>query len=604
MRLRIANIRRSTLAGLVAVGLALLVLAPAASASGGYSLLEWWGPNGSGDASLGPHIEAVAVDPGGDVYVADKLANQIKVFTRAGTFLRAWGTTGSGPGQLEEPSAIALAPDGSVYVGDADGVQRFSGEGAYVASLSAAGGLRGVGGLAVGGDGTVYASDPSGGDVVRFSSTGAELGAFGAGVLATPLGVAVAPDGSVVVASAGNGRIVRFSADGASVLGSFAAGQPYGVAVDPAGTILAAEPSAGRIETFTADGLPQGGFGDSGSGGTSLNVPRGLATDCRGSAYVADNSNNRIHVFGDPSLPPPPCVAPPPPPPPVIVVEAAKIEPTLGVTALAQLVSGTVTVKFPGDKAPKPLGSTPILVPMGTVFDTTAGVVHLTFAVAPGDPVTPGPIEGGDFFGGVFTIFQSTTATMAELRLSGPPPVCGTTASSRMALAAAKKRKKGGGGKRLVWGDAHGQFKTSGNYAAATVLGTRWETEDRCDGTRVAVDRGRVAVNDFGTGRTVTVAAGHAYLAKAPCASLRSFTIRLRIPVGVVARKVTVRVNGKRVKVRRGARITAPIDLSGLPRKMVTVRITVQTTSGQTLSGMRVYRTCRAKLAGGALPAL
>lgn len=609
MRLRIAHIRRSGIAGALAALVAMLLFAPASASASGYSLLEWWGPNGSADSSLGPHIEGVAVDPNGVVYVADTQADRVKVFKRDGTFLRAWGAPGSGPGQLSSPSAIALAPNGGVYVGDADGVQVFTGEGAYVATLNAAGALRGVGGLAVAPDGTVYASDPSAGDVVRFSSTGADLGAFGAGVLATPLGVAVAPDGSVVVASAGNGRIVRFSADGASVLGSFAAGQPYGVTVDPAGTILAAEPGQGRVAVFAADGTPQGGFGDTGTGGTSLNVPRAIASDCRGSAYVADNSNMRVHVFGDPSQPAPPCVTPPPPPPPpppVIVVEAARLAPTLGVTALAQTVSGMVTVLFPGDSRPRALGTEPILVPMGTQFDTTGGVVHLTFAVAPNDPVTPGPVEGGDFFGGVFSIYQSSTATMAELRLSGPPIVCATSARSRaVALAARKRRGKGGGGKRLVWGDAHGQFKTSGNYAAATVRGTRWLTEDRCDGTKVQVQRGLVAVKDLTTGKTVDVPAGKSYLAKAPCASLRSFRIRLRLPLGVTARKVMVRVDGRRVKVRRGARFSAPVDLKGLPRKTVTVRITVQTTAGQTIRGTREYRTCRdAHLSSGGPPAL
>jgi hypothetical protein len=231
--------------------------------------------------------------------------------------------------------------------------------------------------------------------------------------------------------------------------------------------------------------------------------------------------------------------------------------------------------------------------------------VHLTFAVAPDDPVTPGPIEGGDFFGGIFTIFQSTSATMAELRLSGPALTCATSATTRMAVTA-KKRKgtKGKGGKRLVWGDAHGQFKTSGNYAAATVRGTRWLTEDRCEGTKVQVQRGLVAVKDFGTGKTVDVPAGKSYLAKAPCASLRNFRIRLRLPLGVTARKVTVRVNGKRVKVRRRGRVSAPIDLRGLPKGAVHVRITVQTTTGQTLTGVREYRTCSAKRSGGAPPGL
>jgi hypothetical protein len=226
--------------------------------------------------------------------------------------------------------------------------------------------------------------------------------------------------------------------------------------------------------------------------------------------------------------------------------------------------------------------------------------VHLTFAVAPNDPVTPGPIEGGDFFGGAFTIFQSTTATLAELRLAGPAPDCATTATKGGARAAATTKHK----KRLVWGDAHGQYRTSGNYAAATVRGTRWMTEDRCAGTKVQVARGLVDVNDFTTGKTVKVSAGQSYLAKAPCASRRVFTIRLRAPAGSFVRKVAVLVNGKVVKVRRGVRLTAPVDLRGLPPGRVSVRITVQTITGQQLTGTRVYHTCSAKRSGGALPTL
>ena len=45
--------------------------------------------------------------------------------------------------------------------------------------------------------------------------------------------------------------------------------------------------------------------------------------------------------------------------------------------------------------------------------------------------------------------------------------------------------------------------------------GTRWLTEDRCDGTLTRVTNGAVVVRDFKRHRKVLVRAGHSYLAKA-----------------------------------------------------------------------------------------
>jgi ferric-dicitrate binding protein FerR (iron transport regulator) len=69
---------------------------------------------------------------------------------------------------------------------------------------------------------------------------------------------------------------------------------------------------------------------------------------------------------------------------------------------------------------------------------------------------------------------------------------------------------------RKLWAEGHGSYSTKGNYATGAVLGTRWLTEDRCDGTLIRVLTDRVAVTDLVTHKHVTVQAGHSYLAKAP----------------------------------------------------------------------------------------
>jgi hypothetical protein len=63
-------------------------------------------------------------------------------------------------------------------------------------------------------------------------------------------------------------------------------------------------------------------------------------------------------------------------------------------------------------------------------------------------------------------------------------------------------------------GNGKGNFRTTGKFAAATVRGTVWEVQERCDGTFTRVVKGVVAVQDFKRHRTVVVTAGHTYLAR------------------------------------------------------------------------------------------
>jgi hypothetical protein len=94
------------------------------------------------------------------------------------------------------------------------------------------------------------------------------------------------------------------------------------------------------------------------------------------------------------------------------------------------------------------------------------------------------------FSGGKFTVTQPATGDpVTTLKLTGPSlrDTCGA------AQTASRKPKR----VRRLWGDGRGSFRTQGHYSAATVRGTRWLTEDRCDGTVTRVVRGSVAVEDF-----------------------------------------------------------------------------------------------------------
>jgi hypothetical protein len=65
-----------------------------------------------------------------------------------------------------------------------------------------------------------------------------------------------------------------------------------------------------------------------------------------------------------------------------------------------------------------------------------------------------------------------------------------------------------------LWGNGKGKYRTRGRYSSATVSGTIWLVQDRCDGTLTVVKRGVVRVKDFVTKKTVIITTGHRYLAK------------------------------------------------------------------------------------------
>jgi hypothetical protein len=161
--------------------------------------------------------------------------------------------------------------------------------------------------------------------------------------------------------------------------------------------------------------------------------------------------------------------------------------------------SGTVKIKLPGTSTFVVLAEGR-QIPVGTIVDATKGRVTLVAASN-----KTGGTASADFYGGIFKLGQTkgskpiTTLKLVE-KLS--------CAKRGKASAAAKKKK------RRLWGDGKGRFRTEGSYSSATVRGTRWLTEDRCDSTLTKVERGSVSVRDFVKKKTVIVRAGKKYVAK------------------------------------------------------------------------------------------
>ena len=79
------------------------------------------------------------------------------------------------------------------------------------------------------------------------------------------------------------------------------------------------------------------------------------------------------------------------------------------------------------------------------------------------------------------------------------------------------------------------------------------------------------------------------------CVSRRKFTVRVRRAIRGQVRRVTIWVNGRRVKRVAGRRVALPIDLRGLPKGRVRVRLRVELVDGRAATDTRTYRTCTPK---------
>lgn len=186
--------------------------------------------------------------------------------------------------------------------------------------------------------------------------------------------------------------------------------------------------------------------------------------------------------------------------------------PRFGQSVDIGLVSGVVMVK-PVKGVPFQLGVVDRSIPVGSVIDSTRGVVDLRTAYAPG--TTAHGVQDGQFSGAPFTILQRPAQKgLSVLHVVVPRAVAQTCprlgATRRAAGAHLSSRVLAS-----LHSTAHGAFRTRGRFSAASVRGTVWDTIDRCDGTLTRVRRGTVNVIDFVRHVVVTVTAGHSYLARA-----------------------------------------------------------------------------------------
>ena len=151
----------------------------------------------------------VAMAANGDLFVSDGEGQNTRVvkFSKDGRFLKAWGTKGSGPGQLQGPHAIFIDATGRVWVGDRGNkrLQIFDQDGKYLDQLTQFGTPAS---LFIQGE-MLYVASPAPENKVTIGRVdGTVLETING--LDAPHGIAVDATGAIYVAQSGGKSILKF----------------------------------------------------------------------------------------------------------------------------------------------------------------------------------------------------------------------------------------------------------------------------------------------------------------------------------------------------------------------------------------------------------
>jgi tripartite motif-containing protein 71 len=191
----------------------------------------------------------VAVDDQRDhVYCSDEWTNTISVFDSSGKFIRKWGTSGSGDGELLRPAGLAVEKNGNVIVVDSGNnrLQVFTPEGKFIGKRGKAG--------------------------------------SGEGEFNQPWGVTVDKDGNIYVADWKNHRVQKLDANGRFLM---QIGE-YGTITPPEGAYAVTTYGPYVSAMGETVGYPKPDL---------LNHPTDVAVDTDGDIYITDWGNHRVCTF-------------------------------------------------------------------------------------------------------------------------------------------------------------------------------------------------------------------------------------------------------------------------------------------------------------------
>jgi peptidylamidoglycolate lyase len=277
----------------------LLCFTPDATAqeSAGWLINDSWAQVPGGD--WGGSTSWVAADGKGQIVVMVRSAPYFRVFTREGSFVRAWGTAP----EFRNAHSITFDADGALWATDAGShvLYKFSADGELLLTL----GRHGEAGdntstdlfnqpnhVAIAADGSLYVSDGYGNArIVQLAADGHFMRIVGGeqgdalGQLDLPHGVALDSQGRILVNDSDNQRIVVFDAAG-KALETWPFASRGGLAVAADDRVFVSDVNAGAIYILHEGELLET---------IKLDLrPHGLALDSDGSLYVSDAMARKV----------------------------------------------------------------------------------------------------------------------------------------------------------------------------------------------------------------------------------------------------------------------------------------------------------------------
>ncbi len=456
-------------------------------ATGSERVVAGGGANGLGDGGLATAAtlaspSGLAVDGAGNLLIADSGAHRVRRVGTLGTISTLAGTGAAGfsgdggaasGAALNNPSGIAVAADGSVYVADTGNnrIRRISPSG----TIST---VAGTGAAAFSGDG----------------------GAATAAALSAPRSLVHTPDGSLLVADTANHRVRRisgaligtvagtgvsgFAGDGGPATAARLA-SPRGLALGDDGAVLVADLFNHRIRRFaiggsitTAAGSGLAGFSGDGGPATaaSLSFPPAVVVG-GGDVFVADAGNHRVRRIGSGG---------------VITTQAGTGWPTYG-------GDGGPATSAQMD-SPRDVGTGP----SGRVYVSDRND-HRVRSVAPDGTIST--LAGTGVAG-----FSGDGGPASGARLNSPSGVAVDTSGNLFVAEAGNHRVRKvapGGTISTVAGTGTAGFSGDGGPAISAALRSPEDVAVMPDGTVLIVDAGNRRVRRIGPDGTITTLAGN-----------------------------------------------------------------------------------------------
>lgn len=256
----------------------------------------------------------LAVGPDGSVWITDMATDQVHTFDAGGTLLHSFGETGQGRGQFEfaDFGAVDLDADGNVYILDTGNqrIQKFTPDLTFELEWgrngSEAGEFQHPSDIAVSDDGMAYVVDAFSGKVQQFDSSGTFVREIIPSEPATqffePARIGLDSAGYLYVPDIT--RVYVFDPDGRQIrviqtneTDNGSIGLGMGVAVSQSGFVYVSDAQSGRIAVLDPEGRILGYWGSPGSEIGQFLEVDSLDTDDQGRLLVLDFGNRRVQVF-------------------------------------------------------------------------------------------------------------------------------------------------------------------------------------------------------------------------------------------------------------------------------------------------------------------